>query len=117
MTPGQHVVYHSSTGTLSSTSGDVQKYISWIDGKLIFVDTPITQIADKLNRMFNVDIQVQDRVKGLYYTFTLVDEPLYQILDLMAIATPEISYKIMPRKRLPDGSFSKQVIIIEKRTN
>jgi hypothetical protein len=115
MVPGQHVVYESKTGAVSSASGNVEKYIAWVEGKLFFVDTPITQIAEKLNRMFNVDIEVQDNVKNLYYTFTLVDEPLYQILDLMTIATPVVSYKIMPRKRLPDGSFSKQVIIIEKK--
>ena len=115
MTPGQHVVFKPKTGTISSTSGDVEKYIAWTEGKLIFIDTPITQIAERLNRMFNVNIEVQDNVKDLYYTFTLVDEPLYQILDLMTIATPVVSYKIIPREKLSDGSFSKQVIILEKK--
>ena len=38
----------------------------------------------------------------------------FQILDLMTIATP-VSYKALPRKKLPDGTFSKQKIIIEKK--
>lgn len=115
MIPGQHVEYQIKTGAVSSSSGDVEKYIGWTEGKLIFVDTPITQIAEKLNRMFNVDIEIQDNVKDLYYTFTLVDEPLFQILDAMTIATPEMSYRIIPRKSMPDRSFSKQIIIINKK--
>ena len=43
-----------------------------------------------------------------------MDEPLFQILDLMTIATP-VRYKALPRKKLPNGTFSKQIIIIEKR--
>jgi len=117
MLPGQHVVYKTNTGTISSTSGDIEKYIGWTDGKLIFVDAPINQIAEKLSRMFNVEIEIRNNVKELYYTFTLVDEPLYQILDLMTIATPEMAYKIVPRKKLPDGSYSRQIIIIDKRQN
>lgn len=115
MIPGQHVDYKTNTGAISSTSGNVEKYIGWTNGKLIFVDTPITRIAEKLSRMFNVDIEIRNDVKDLYYTFTLVDEPLNQILDLMAIATPEMVYEIIPRKKMPDGTFSKQKIRIEKR--
>ena len=114
MIPGQHVVYKTNTGAVLSTKGSVEKFISWTEGKLIFEDTPITQIAEKLNRMFNVDIEIKNDVKDLYYTVTLVDEPLYQILDLITIATP-VSYRIIPRKKLPNGEFSKQKIIIEKK--
>ena len=63
--------------------------------------------------MFNVDIEVSDDIKDYIYTVTFVDEPLFQILDLMTIATP-VTYDALPRKKLPDGTFSKQKIIIQK---
>ena len=114
MAPGQHVTYSLLNGNISSTKRRIEKYISWIDGKLIFEDTPILQVAERLSRMFNVDFQVKDEVKDYTYTVTLEDESLSQILDLMTIATPVVC-KALPRNKLPDGTFSKQRIIIESR--
>ncbi len=113
MKPGLHVNYNSLTGSISSIDGNIEKYISWTEGKLIFIDTPILQVTERLSRIFNVDIEVKDEIKNYTYTVTLKDDPLYQILDLMTLATP-IVYKTLPRKKLPDGTFSKQKIILEK---
>ena len=113
MVPGQHVSYNLKTGAIHSAKGNIEKYFAWKDGKLIFEDAPINQVAEKLSRMFNVDIEVSDDIKDYIYTVTFVDEPLFQILDLMTIATP-VSYTALPRKKLPNGTFSKQKIIIKK---
>jgi hypothetical protein len=114
MAPGQHVEYNALNGDISSTDGKVEKYISWTNGKLIFEDAPILQVAERLSRMFNVDFEIKDEIKDYIYTVTLEDESLPQILDLMTIATP-VFYKALPRKKLPDGTFAKQKIILEKR--
>lgn len=114
MEPGQHVNYNTKTGAVVSTKGDVEKFVAWKDGKLIFEDAPILEVAERLSRMFNVDIEVADDITDNIYTVIFMDEPLFQILDLMTIATP-VSYKAKPRKKLPDGTFSKQKITIEKR--
>lgn len=114
MVPGQHTSYNLATGKISSTYGKVKNYVSWKDGKLVFEDTPISQVAEKLGRMYNVEIELEDEIKDYYYTVTFVDEPLFQILDLMAIATP-IIYRALPREKLADGTFTKQKIIIGKR--
>jgi ferric-dicitrate binding protein FerR (iron transport regulator) len=114
MKPGLHVNYNLRNGSISGTEGNIEKYISWTDGKLIFEDTPILQVTERLSRMFNVDFEVKDEIKDYNYTVTFKDDPLYQILDLMAIATP-IVYKTVPRQKLTDGSYSKQKIILEKR--
>jgi ferric-dicitrate binding protein FerR (iron transport regulator) len=114
MEPGQHVNYDLNSEVVSCTKGSVEKYIAWKDGKLVFENESIVEVTDRLSRMFNVDFEVADNVKDYSYTVTFVDEPLFQILDLMTIATP-VTYKALPRKKLPDGTFSKQKIVIEKR--
>jgi ferric-dicitrate binding protein FerR (iron transport regulator) len=114
MEPGQHVSYNIKTGAISCTKGNIEKFVAWKDGKLVFKDALILDVVEKLSRMFNVDIEVADDITENIYTVTFMDEPLFQILDLMTIATP-IRYKTLPRKKLPDGTFSKQKIIIEKR--
>jgi len=114
MVPGQHAEYNQRTGAVTSSKGKVGKYIAWTEGKMVFEDATTAYVAERLSRMFSVDIEVKDNAKEYLYTVTFVDEPLSQILDLMTIATP-VKYKILPRKKLPDGTFTKQKIIIEKR--
>lgn len=114
MIPGQHTRYDKINGTTATTTGEVDKYISWKDGKYIFQDSPITEIADRLSKMFNVEIKVSDDIKDYIYTVTIIDEPLFQILDLMTIAAP-VKYTVAPRVKKADGTFSKQIIVFEKR--
>ncbi len=112
--PGQHVNYNLKSGEIYSTKGRIEKYIAWKDGKLVFDNESITGVAEKLSRKFYVDIEVAENIKDYSYTVTFVDDPLFLILDLMTEVT-DISYKAFPRKKLADGTFSKQKIRIEKR--
>ena len=114
--PGEHVNYNPTTGELSSTQGNVEKYIAWKDGILFFDNAAISDVAERLGRMYNVDIKVADEIKDYTYTVKFVDESLSQILDLLTKATP-VNYKMYPRNKLPDGTYSKQKILFEKRKN
>ncbi len=114
MLPNQHVKYDVKTGTIYRNSGNMEKYIAWRDGKLIFEDTPICEVAERLNQMFNVQIEVNSNIKDYILTVTFENEPLSRILELMSKAIPELRYKVMPQKKLPDDTYSKQRIIIEK---
>lgn len=114
LVPGQHVAYNRRSDEFQSSKGNVEKYIAWREGKLIFDNEPITVVAEKLERMFNVDIVLADNVTDYTYTVTFMNDPLFQILDLMTNVTP-VTYVAFPRKKLPDGTFSKQKIMIEKR--
>lgn len=114
MVPGQHVTYQKTTGAVKSTVEPLQKYIAWKDGMVVFENEPIDGVAQRLSRMFNVEIQVDNKLEKYKYTVTFVDEPLFQILDLLTVATP-IVYRTLPRTKNPDGTFSKQKIIIERR--
>jgi len=113
MVPGQHVAYNLNSGKITSLKGNIYKYIAWKEGKLVFDNESITEVAETLERMFNVEITVADDAKYLTYTVTFFNDPLYLILDLMTETTP-ITYEVLPRKRQPDGTFSKQQIRIEK---
>lgn len=114
LVPNQHVAFNTTTGKIESTKGKVDKYIGWKEGKLVFDNEPIEQVAQRLNRMFNVDIEIDEDVKDYSYTVTFVNDRLFLILDLMTKITP-VSYKVYPRQKLGDGTFSKQRIRIEKR--
>ncbi|MEL7588605.1 MAG: FecR domain-containing protein [Prolixibacteraceae bacterium] len=114
MAPGQHLTYDRRSGAVSSTNGNIGKYIAWKDDKLVFDNEPIAKMAEKLGRMFNVEFEIADNVKDFSYTVTFSNDPLGLILDLMEETAP-IRYTVLPRKKQPDGTFSKQKIKIEKR--
>lgn len=114
MIPGQHVSYDICNDEISSENDDIDRYISWKDGKLVFKNESIIQITQRLSRWYNVEFEFADDASKEYtYTATFVDETLDQILSLLQIATP-ITYNKIPRQQLPDGTFSKQKIVIEK---
>jgi transmembrane sensor len=117
MVPEQHVSYNIQTGKISSSKGEIEKYICWKNGKLIFKRDSIITIAKRLSRWYNVDIEVSDTdVREYTYTATFVDESLDHILELLKKAAP-INYIKIPSKQLPDGSFSRQKIIITTNKN
>jgi transmembrane sensor len=114
MLPGEHISYNANRGTMIRSKGKIEKYISWKDGKLIFEDTPIIKVAERLSRIYNVEITVNENIGDYIYTATFIDEPLFQILDLMTIVTP-VKYTFNKRSKMPDGTFSKLKITLEKR--
>lgn len=114
MQPGEHVKYDIEDGTISSTEGNIERYVSWKDGLLVFEDTPIVEVAGRLEKMFNVDIEISESIKDYNYTVTIIDEPLFQILDLMTMATP-VKYSVQPRKKKPDGTYTRQKIKLTRR--
>lgn len=115
MKPGQQAIYLKTGNTISLKDVDTREFTSWIDGKLIFRDDPIGKVVSKLNRWFNVQIEIADPNMGSYiYTATFQDETIVQILNLIKRTSP-VDYTIISGKQLKDGSFEKQQIILKKR--
>jgi len=110
MKPNQHLEFGYDTKKIDLQNVNPEKYIAWKDGKLVFKDDNFQNIAARLSRWYNVDIEILDpEVKELTYTATFIDEPLYQILEMLSVVTP-ISYQISKRHKLPDGTYSKRII-------
>ena len=110
--PDQQAVFNKKERTIKYRNIRSEKYISWKDGKLIFINDPIDLIMKRLERWFNVDIVLKDKeLSNFTYTATFTDEQLTQVLDLLEVATP-IKYKIIPSRKLKDGSYTRQKVII-----
>ena len=115
MQPGQQAIYLKEENTISLKNVDAGKFTSWIGGKLIFRDDPMDEVVRKLDRWFNVQIEIADpSIVGYIYTATFQNETIEQILSLIKRTSP-VEYTIIPEKLLKDGSFEKQRIILRKR--
>lgn len=110
--PNQLFSYNGVSNKAEIKNTDLEKYISWKDGRLVFIDDSFENIAERLSRWYNVEIELMNpKIKELTYTATFVDESLYQILEMLEIVTP-IRYKISERHKLEDGTFSKRKISV-----
>jgi ferric-dicitrate binding protein FerR (iron transport regulator) len=113
LSPSECLKYNSEKNKYTVESGDIiEKYIGWKDGLLVFKNDSIADIARKLEQWYGVDVKIKDdKVKEFTYTATFYDETLSQVLELMSLPSP-VSYKLTPLKKLSDGTFTRQNVII-----
>ncbi len=98
--------------TKNATIGKVETnfYTSWTEGKIVFDDEKLSEIALKLERWYNVDIQFTDEtINNLRFSGTILKhKPFNQILKAFELLLPvSIQYTTIPNK--------KDLIIISKK--
>lgn len=94
-----------------SVEEDLDKFIAWKDGKLVFFNDPIENVAEKLGHWYNVTVKISnDKLKRYRFTATFQDEPIEQVLDLLSKSSP-LKYQIKKANRLADNSYSTREII------
>ena len=111
---GDQAIYEKSNSRLSLHQVNTDKYTSWIDGRLVFMDDKMDEVVRKLDRWFNVTIEVANpEINSYVYTGTFRHETISQVLTLLKKTSP-ITYTVIPGRQQHDGSFSKQRIILTK---
>ncbi len=112
MIPGDHVVIDHTTRKVIRSSGETNTYIAWKQGRLILRDDPMDIIVDKLEKWYNVDIEILDpQLINYPFTGTFTDETLPQVLNLLSIAVP-LEYTIFPGVRQRDDTFTKSRVVL-----
>ncbi len=114
LTPGQRAIYNVEKQEAYFEYTDVEKYVAWRDGRLVFKNDKMSDVVRRLNRWFNVDIVVTNpEINSYVYTAVFTTESITQVLDLIKISAP-IKYNITEIKEKPDGTRPKPKIIISK---
>ena len=66
----------------------VEPIIAWTEGRLIFTDETLGNIAEKLEKKYDVEIQIEDiKLKDLRYTGILKNVSIEQALKAMQLTT------------------------------
>ena len=58
MNPNDLVIYDKTLKDFSTEVVQPQKYLSWTEGKLVFRNDPLDVIARRLERWYNIDVEV-----------------------------------------------------------
>ena len=98
MNPGELATFNNSNQQITKTKTDLQKYIAWKSGKLMFRDDKMNKVVEKLERWYNVEFEIEDQeIANYIYTATFIDESLDQVLKMLSLSAP-IRYTISERK-------------------
>jgi hypothetical protein len=88
LNPGERLTYDKSNEQLSRDKVDVQLYASWINGYLVFKDTPISEVYMKLKRYYNQDISVEGGLEKITFSGKLdLKDNLKEVLENIAYAS------------------------------
>lgn len=117
MKPNDLVIYDKALKIFSTEEVQPAKYLSWTEGKLVFRNDPLDVIARRMERWYNIDVEVNVRlVEDLRLRATFIDDNLEEVLELLKRSLP-IDYKILNGNLKPDEIQSKKKVILFPRTN
>lgn len=99
ISPGTMAVYNPATRKLETSQVNVESYISWKDGYLIFNKAPLPDIFKKLSRYYSTDISLGSTdAQGITFSGTLdIGEDIIPVLESIAITT-SLKYQQMERR-------------------
>ena len=112
LNPNEVVEYNINEKKLyhSADNNYMQKYIAWKEGQIVFYGDPINRVIERLEKWYNVDINITDNALQNYsFTATFIDESLEQVLKLLCLSS-QMQCTIAPAQKLSDNSFRKRKV-------
>ncbi|GAP71173.1 FecR family protein [Bacteroidales bacterium 6E] len=115
MVPGEKLTLDHKTNSVTIGNVDARRYLAWKDGYLILENESLGEVIPRIERWYNAEIEVIDPAL-LNYRFkaTFKDEPLEEVLRLIAITTP-LKYRIEKREADVNGVTKQRKVVIEKK--
>ena len=112
--PDQEFILNKKNSTFELNNVESEQFTSWKEGRLIFRNEHIEDMAIRLSRWYNAEVIVDKRnskINSYTYHGTFIDEQLEDVLKLISITSP-ITYVQKERVRNVDGNYSRKKIIL-----
>lgn len=105
------VVLNKKNRTITRENGNIESYIAWHKNLLVFDDTPMIEVASKLEKWYGVRVVIaDDEILKYKFTTTFANEPLFRVLELLELSSP-IKTKYTPGKINKDTNRANQSIV------
>ncbi len=88
MKPGDKIVYDAETEKAKKTIVKAERYSSWRNGILNFYNSPMKEVVQKLSNRYNYEFKIDKSIEDLEVTFTVNQEDLSSVLELLSTITP-----------------------------
>lgn len=113
MQPNERLVYNRNSIRIATT--DPSKYSAWVEGKLIFRGDPMPEVARRIARWYNVEVELVDKeLKEDVIRGTFQDDSLEDVLRYISMTSP-IHYRIIDREVFDDGTFQKKKVLLYRK--
>lgn len=110
LSPAERLVFKD--GMVIKSAADPEKYNGWTRGKLIFRGDPMPEVVRRIERWYNVKVELADRELEKYsYRATFEDDAIEDVFRYLSMTSP-IRYKITAREMTVDGTYKKQIVTL-----
>lgn len=102
ITPGQMAVKREGDPAIHVQNADPYYYTSWKNGKIIFNSEKLSEIAEKMERWYNVEIRFsQESLKDYNFSGTILrTKPIDQtIMAMEQLAPIRFQYEVRPNEK------------------
>ncbi len=114
MKPNDYISYNKISGKLKVDVVQPEKYNAWKDGKLVFRNDPLDEVAKHLGRWYNVDVEVVGNISNQpRLRATFVDEKLEEVLRFLELSLP-VDYTLIKGEKTGDTLQRTKVVISSK---
>lgn len=116
LVPGEVSVYNRENQKLSIQHQNLEPFLSWREGKLIFRNTHLDEIVRVLQRQYNVVFEFEDPTLASYqYNATFGNESLEQILQLLKVSAPQMQFEYTKAYLTEDGEQVKGKVLVKRK--
>ena len=100
MEPGERAQYNLETKKFLVDKVETEDFTNWKEGYLIFRDSPMSEVIEKLERKFDIDIVIKGTIReNSKFNAKFKDEKLSEILDYIEYSCP-YHYRIIDNDEL-----------------
>ena len=95
LVPNKQVLFNKSTMGLEVRDVDVDLYLAWVDGRLVYDNCPLEKILTDLGRWYNIDVfYSRDELRSYQFSLNMKKhEEFTQVLELIG-KTGEVQFEI-----------------------
>ena len=95
LVPNKQVLFNKSTMGLEVRDVDVDLYLAWVDGRLVYDNCPLEKILTDLGRWYNIDVfYSRDELRSYHFSLNMKKhEEFTQVLELIG-KTGEVQFEI-----------------------
>lgn len=98
MVPGEQATFDIKTKNISIKTVNTDRFTSWKENKLVFVNMSLKELIVLLERRYGVDIDVKNNnLLDLHFDGTIKNETIIEILEIIKKTLP-VSYNITDQK-------------------
>ncbi len=110
MKPNERLVCRN--GAINIEVTEAEKYSGWKEGKLIFRGDAMEEVARRIERWYNIDVELVDKgLKNHIIYGTFQDDSLEDVFKYLSMTSP-IRYRLLERKMLDDGTWQKKKVLL-----